>query len=536
METAKVFVAQMSPNTGDVPENCHTILSLAKEAREQGADVLLTPELSLCGLCPKDLLFQEEFLNRCAQGLEILCEKSSKYPDLKIVVGLPLKDPHGIKNAVVLISEGKILATYFKKNLSTYLDESRYFKSHNEVCPLTFEVKGIQFALCADSDLSECSFTKDDNNQTLLVLKSFPYEEGSLDLHIQSINQIVSSYEKSVISLSSTGALDGLVMGGLSIASDQDGVKKMLSPFDESTALVAITKQGILGVPESVKSESLGDYYKALVVALKTYVEKNRFKGIVLGLSGGIDSALVLKIAVDAIGARNVLAVMMPSCYTSQMSLDDAKALASNVGVRYEQIPITPAMEVYQSMLMKELSGRPEGTTAENLQARIRGMILMAISNQKGYLVLATGNKSEMAVGYSTLYGDLAGGFAPIKDVYKTRVYELCHWLNQLDPKPVFPQNILDRAPSAELREDQKDQDSLPPYDTLDSILKRYIEAGQSLKDIVDAGFDEAITRKVISMIHFAEFKRQQSPIGTKVSSRSFDQDWHFPISSSYKI
>ena len=187
-------------------------------------------------------------------------------------------------------------------------------------------------------------------------------------------------------------------------------------------------------------------------------------------------------------------------------------------------------------MLMKELSGRPEGTTAENLQARIRGMILMAISNQKGYLVLATGNKSEMAVGYSTLYGDLAGGFAPIKDVYKTRVYELCHWLNQLDPKPVFPQNILDRAPSAELREDQKDQDSLPPYDTLDSILKRYIEAGQSLKDIVDAGFDEAITRKVISMIHFAEFKRQQSPIGTKVSSRSFDQDWHFPISSSYKI
>lgn len=533
----KVAVAQLNCTVGDFEGNSRKIIEAASRAAAAGANLLLTPELSLTGYPPEDLLLRRAFYAASDAALQMLTAKLLQFPDLNVIVGHPLAREGNRFNAASLLQGGVVLGTYCKHDLPNYdvFDEQRYFTPDNR--PLVFELDGTAFGvnICEDTWFSytpECA--KSAGASVLLVLNGSPFNLGKQQQRLETVRANVSRYRMPVVYANLVGGQDELVFDGGSFVLDADGKLVATAPrFEESLLLVDF----IDGVPQPLKIESEPSeealVYSALVLGVRDYLGKNGFPGAIIGLSGGVDSALTLAIAVDALGAERVRAVMMPSQFTSAMSLDDARAMALAMNVRYDVLPIKPAFNAFLSTLAQEFRGLSWDTTEENLQARIRGTLLMALSNKYGSIVLTTGNKSETAVGYSTLYGDLAGGFAVIKDILKTLVYRLCRYRNSI--AAVIPERILTRAPTAELKADQTDQDSLPPYDVLDEIIDLYMQQGRSIAEIVAADYDEQIVRKVVRLIRLSEYKRRQSPVGIRVTHRGFGRDWRYPITNRFR-
>jgi NAD+ synthase (glutamine-hydrolysing) len=533
----KVAVAQLNCTVGDFEGNSKKIIDAAGRASAAGADLLLTPELSLTGYPPEDLLLRRAFYAASDAALQKLAAQLLQFPALRVVVGHPLAREGQRYNAASLLANGVVQGTYCKHDLPNYdvFDEQRYFTPDNR--PFVFDINGTAFGIniCEDTWFAytpECAQAA--GAQVLLVLNGSPFHLGKQQQRLQIMRTNVARFGLATVYANLVGGQDELVFDGASFVLDGRGELVALAPHFEEALLVVDFVDGEPrpgGIDDEPGQEALA--YSALVLGVRDYLGKNGFPGAIIGLSGGVDSALTLAIAVDALGAERVRAVMMPSQFTAQMSLDDAAEMASTLGVRYDVLPIKPAFDAFLATLAQEFRGLSWDTTEENLQARIRGMLLMALSNKYGSIVLTTGNKSETAVGYSTLYGDLAGGFAVIKDILKTLVYRLCRYRNAV--APVIPERILTRAPSAELKAGQTDQDSLPPYEVLDAIIEHYMEQGQSIADIVDAGFDETVVRRVVKMIRNSEYKRRQSPVGIRVTHRGFGRDWRYPITNRFR-
>ncbi|MBK6652565.1 NAD+ synthase [Zoogloea sp.] len=531
-----VAVAQLNCVVGDISGNARRILDAVARAKAAGADVVLTPELALCGYPPEDLLLRPAFLQACADELAAL---AAQVQGITALVGYPAEQDGLRFNAAAVIRDGRIVDTYFKHRLPNYevFDEERYFEPGHEAC--VFELKGVRIGvnICADVwESGAAEVARDAGAELLLVLNASPFHMNKQQRRYEVMRERIADTGLPVAYCNLVGGQDELVFDGGSFALDQDGLLAWqgASFVDELTLLQF--SDGVWrdqGVPDMRPVEA--DVYDALVLGVRDYLGKNGFPGALIGLSGGVDSALTLAIAVDALGADKVRAVMMPSPYTARMSLDDSREMVRWLGVRYDEISIEPAMKTFADMLAPQFAGLPEDTTEENLQSRIRGMLLMALSNKTGAIVLTTGNKSEMATGYATLYGDMAGGFAVIKDIYKTFVYRLCAWRNAQPGGPVIPENILTRPPSAELKPDQCDQDSLPPYEVLDAIIAAYMEEDLSPPEIIARGYPEADVRRTVGMLRRNEYKRRQAPPGVRVTQRGFGKDWRYPITSRYR-
>ena len=556
----KIAIAQINCIVGDLAGNAAKILEYCEKARAAGADLLITPELALCGYPPEDLLLRDGFYRECAVALERM---AGKVAGITLVVGHPHLDDGRRYNAASVVRDQRIVATYHKHTLPNYtvFDEERYFEPGDRAC--VFDIGEVRFGLnicedtwgplgpltvrpddamvqvginiCADAwEAKAPRAAREAGAQVLLVLNASPYHMRKQESRYDVMRERVRETGMPLVYANLVGGQDELVFDGGSFALDRQGERVCELPlFEEALGIVTVVdgqpQAGVIAPQESAEAE----VYKALVLGVRDYVGKNGFPGAIVGLSGGVDSALTLCIACDALGAERVRAVMMPSQYTAQMSLDDSRELARKLRVRYEEIPIRPVFDSFLGLLAKEFAGRPVDTTEENLQARIRGTLLMALSNKFGAIVLTTGNKSEMAVGYATLYGDMAGGFAVIKDILKTLVYRLCSYRNSLER--VIPERVLTRAPSAELRPDQTDQDSLPPYDLLDAIISGYMENDLSPAEIIEQGFDAKEVTRVVEMIHRSEYKRRQAPIGIRITHRGFGKDWRYPITSRYR-
>ena len=530
----KLAIAQINCTLGDLVGNAAKILAHAERAKQQEATLLLTPELSLCGYPPEDLLLRSGFYSACAQALHDL---ALQVYGISVVVGHPHEVGHKRYNAASVLRDGKIIATYHKHELPNYsvFDEERYF-AHGEK-PCVFEEGGVKFALSICADIWQehtARRARAAGAQVLLVLNASPYHLDKQPSRYEAILDRIGETGLAVVYANMVGGQDELVFDGASFAMDGEGkLTHQFSSFAETLGLLEIKDGNLLAgkiVSALTQEESI---YRALCLGVQDYIGKNRFPGVLLGLSGGIDSALTLAVAVDALGADQVHAVMMPSLYTAQISLDDAREMASILGVRYDELDIQPELETYLATLKNLFTGRATDTTEENLQARIRGNMLMALSNKFGALVLTTGNKSEMTVGYATLYGDMAGGFAVLKDVGKIWVYRLAHYRNSLGR--VIPERIITRPPSAELKPDQTDQDSLPPYDILDGIMAYYVEQNLTIAEIVARGYAEADVQRVVKMIRNNEYKRRQSPVGIRITDRGFGKDWRYPITVRYQ-
>lgn len=537
MSTLRIGVAQINCVVGDLDYNVRLILDAARAAQGQGADLLLTPELALCSYPPEDLLLRPDFLLGCARALAGLAlEAERAAPGLALLVGHPHLWGERCFNAASLIRAGRVEATYFKMRLPSYevFDEERYFDEGSE--PLVFEVAGVRVGvnICADvwePGAPEAAAAA--GAQVLAVLNASPWHLDKSVAREQALADRVAATGIPAVYCNLVGGQDELVFDGTSFALDRRGHIAWRAPHCRESLQVIEVRGGDIAphvLPTEASLEQ--DCYEALVLGVRDFLGKNGFRQALIGLSGGVDSALTLCIAVDALGADCVRAIMMPSPYTAQMSLDDSRELVRNLGVRYDEVSIAPAMATFQQMLKPLFGDATADTTEENVQARARMIMLMALSNKTGAIVLTTGNKSEMAVGYSTLYGDLAGGFAVIKDIYKTFVYRLCAWRNSV--KPDIPQNILIRAPSAELRPDQTDQESLPPYEILDSIIQAYMERDESPSDIVASGHEPATVHRVVTLLKRSEYKRRQAPPGVRVTERGFGKDWRYPITNRY--
>ena len=529
-----IAVAQLNLTVGDLVGNADRIIAAIEEARAAGADLLLTPELALSGYPPEDLLLRPDFYRACGRETARIAAAAR---GIVVVLGHPAEDGYERYNAASVLRDGKVIARYHKSLLPNYevFDEERYFEAGNAAC--VFECRGVRFGvnICADVwEAAPAAAALAAGAQVLLALNASPYHMNKQVQRLQVLRDRVRETGLPVLYCNMVGGQDELVFDGASFALDREGALcYQAESFVERVELLRYEAGtwlgGDLAEPRALEAEA----YEALRVGVRDYLGKNRFPGAIIGLSGGIDSALTLAIAVDALGADRVRAVMMPSPYTAQMSLDDSREMVRRLGVRYDEIPIEPAMKVFAELLAPQFAGLPADTTEENLQARIRGMILMALSNKTGAIVLTTGNKSEMATGYATLYGDMAGGFAVLKDLYKTLVFRLSDWRNTVSP--VIPQNIIDRPPSAELKPDQRDQDSLPPYEMLDAIIEAYMERDESPREIIAAGFPEAEVRRTVSMLKRNEYKRRQAPVGIRVTQRGFGRDWRYPITSRYQ-
>jgi NAD+ synthase (glutamine-hydrolysing) len=535
--TVKVAIAQINSTVGDLAGNRAKILDFSRRAAEQGADIILTPELSLTGYPPEDLLLRQSFYAKTAETFDALAAELAAFKNLHVVVGHPIAEGGARFNATSVIAGGKLLGTYCKSNLpnDTVFDEKRYFSAADQ--PFVFTVKGVRFGLniCEDTwFLPAPARAKQAGAQVLLVPNGSPYHMKKQHLRHEVMRANVTSQGLSLVYANLVGGQDELIFDGNSFVMDENGaVRAQLKHFEEDLQIVEF--DGARPVSGTVTPELPleAQVYKALVLGVHDYIGKNGFPGAIIGLSGGVDSALTLAIAVDALGADRVRAVMMPSPYTAQISFDDSRDMVQRIGVRYDEIPINDCFAAFRTTLAQEFSGLPEDTAEENIQARIRGTILMALSNKHGAIVLTTGNKSEMAVGYCTLYGDMAGGFAVIKDIAKTLVYRLCQYRNTISD--VIPQRILTRAPSAELRPDQKDQDSLPPYEVLDAIMQMYMEENRSAAEIIAAGYRNEDVQRVTRLIKISEYKRRQAPIGIRVTHRAFGRDWRYPITSRFR-
>lgn len=558
----KVALAQINVTVGDLAGNARKIVEFARRAHEAGAQLLLTPELSLCGYPPEDLLLRPAFMQACDEQLHWIASELADCSGLHVVVGHPLQREGETDlrskswavparfNAASVLAGGQVLRSYAKRELPNYqvFDERRYFVSGRDAgeAPLVFEVGGLRFGLniCEDAWFDEpARAAKAAGAQVLCVLNASPFHLGKVAEREARMAERVADVGLPLLYAHLVGGQDEVVFDGASFALDAQGqLAARAAMFEEDLLLIELDAQGhvqgqVLPLPE-LEAQAWG----ALVTGVRDYIGKNGFPGALIGLSGGIDSALVLAIAVDALGADKVRTVMMPSPYTADISWIDARDMAERLGVRYDEKSIVPMFAAFNASLAEEFQGLPLDATEENIQARIRGTLLMALSNKFGSIVLTTGNKSEMATGYCTLYGDMAGGFAVIKDVAKTLVFRLARWRNEQPTRradgtvgPIIPERIITRPPSAELRPDQKDQDSLPPYEVLDAILARYMEEDQSLAEIVAAGFDPADVERVTRLIKINEYKRRQAPIGIRITHRAFGRDWRYPITSKFR-
>ncbi|HDR8965037.1 TPA: NAD+ synthase [Burkholderia vietnamiensis] len=562
----RLALAQINVTVGDFAGNVARIVAAARAAHNDGAHLMIAPELALSGYPPEDLLLRPAFYTAAAAALEALADALREFDGLAVLVGHPLRSAAGeaaggepavdgnanrpiergvppvdTYNAASLIVGGKIVGTYRKQDLpnADVFDEKRYFATDTE--PLVFELNGVKYGviICEDAwHASAAQIAKAAGAQVLLIPNGSPYHMNKEALRIDILRARIRETGLPMVYVNLVGGQDELVFDGGSFVLDGDGVLVAKMPlFDEGHAIVEF--DGARPLPGAIAPELPVDaqVYRALVTGVRDYIGKNGFPGVLIGLSGGVDSALVLAVACDALGPERVRAVMMPSRYTADISTTDAAEMARRVGVRYDEIAIAPMFDAFRAALAGEFAGRAEDATEENIQARIRGTLLMALSNKFGSIVLTTGNKSEMAVGYCTLYGDMAGGFAVIKDIAKTQVYQLCRHRNatpDYGTRDVIPERILTRAPSAELRENQTDQDSLPPYDVLDAIMRMYMEEDRPLGEIVAAGYAEADVARVTRLIKINEYKRRQAPIGIRVTHRAFGRDWRYPITSRF--
>jgi NAD+ synthase (glutamine-hydrolysing) len=555
--TLQLCIAQLNFVVGDMAGNARKIIDAAQQAYAQGARVLVTPELAICGYAAEDLLLRPAFIDACDDALKTVARELAGLKGMHVVLGHP--EGGGIQsksvaitkrfNRATVLCEGQVLASYAKQELPNYqvFDERRYFTPGHEAC--VFEVDGVKLGLliCEDAWFEEpAQKSRDAGAQVLLVLNASPFHVGKgLEREVQMARR-VTTCRLPLVYAHLVGGQDEVIFEGRSFAMNAQAEVVARAPaFKECLQFVdvlstkdsaAVQLTGREVVPESSWEE---DLWHALVLGIRDYLGKNGFPGAILGLSGGIDSALVLALAVDAIGADKIHAVMMPSPYTADISWIDARDMVKRLNVQYDEISIAPLFEGFKTALADQFKGLAEDTTEENIQARVRGTLLMAMSNKTGAIVLTTGNKSEMATGYCTLYGDMAGGFAVIKDVVKTQVFRLAEWRNQNDPYGTgscpIPERIITRPPSAELRADQKDQDSLPPYEVLDAIVQRYMENDEGISALEADGFERADVEKVTRLIKLNEYKRRQSPVGIRVTHRSFGKDWRYPITNRFR-
>ncbi len=527
----KIAIAQMNCIVGDIAGNAKKIVTSATLAKEQGATLVVTPELSLCGYSPEDLLLRPDFLLACEDALLALAKQ---LPDITVIVGHPHQQGEQCFNAASVLEGGHVVATYHKQVLPNYgvFDEERYFVSGSEA--LVFNHCGVKLGVLICADVWESKpalLAKMAGAELLVAMNGSPFHMKKQSTRFEVLKQRAVENSLPIVYVNMVGGQDELVFDGASFVLNAQGeLMCELPAFESQLEVVDFAHAQPLHGNMTKNLPLEATVYHALKLGLADYVNKNGFPGVVIGLSGGVDSALTLALAVDAIGPDKVHAVMMPSEFTADISVNDAREMADIVGVEYSEIAIKPLYDMYLTALSPQFGDMPFDATEENLQARIRGMLLMAISNKFGSIVVTTGNKSEMAVGYCTLYGDMAGGFALLKDVPKTLVYQLCAYRNQLSS--VIPERIITRPPSAELRANQVDQDSLPPYDVLDAIIEAYVEDDLSRKDIVALGYPIEDVNRVIAMIDRNEYKRRQSPVGVRITDKGFGKDRRYPITA----
>ena len=535
--TVHVAIAQINSIVGDLDGNAAKILEACRLAHAGGAEIVVTPELSLVGYPPEDLLLRLSFYAKTACAFDALVAALKAYPGLHVVLCHPISRGGARFNAASVVRDGDLLGTYCKSALpnGAVFDEKRYFTAGDEA--LVFTVKGVTFGvnICEDTWYPHApAKARAAGAEVLLIPNGSPFHMNKQHLRYDTMRENVCAQGMSLVYANLVGGQDELIFDGNSFVLDVDGhVCARLAHCAEDLQTVEFDgSRPIVGrvVPELAVEAQV---YEALVLGVRDYVRKNGFPSVVIGMSGGVDSALTLAVAVDALGAGQVRTVMMPSPYTAEISWVDSRDMVQRVGVRYDEIPINECFMAFRATLAEEFKGLAEDTTEENIQARIRGTILMALSNKHGSIVLTTGNKSEMAVGYCTLYGDMAGGFAVLKDIAKTLVYRLCAYRNTISD--IIPQRILTRAPSAELRPDQTDQDSLPPYEVLDAIMQMYMEENLSNADILDAGYSQQDVERITRLIKINEYKRRQAPVGIRVTHRAFGRDWRYPITSKFR-
>ncbi len=535
----RITIAQSNFCVGDVKNNTEKVIELIAKAKITKSDLVVFPELALTGYPPEDLLLRKA-LYKQIEGALIAIKSASA--GIGIIVGYPDKTSSALFNACSLIRDGEIQTTYHKQNLPNYgvFDEKRYFSAGNSASLIS--VNGLSFGLTVCEDIWSSVPAKqvaDAGARLLININASPFHSSKLDEREKILRQRVDETGLNIIYLNLVGGQDELVFDGGSMIMDENGEIVFRAPqFEEGLYTFDIEENNNKPIFSSntasaAKLDHLPAIYSALVLGVRDYVGKTGFKGAVIGLSGGIDSALTLAIACDALGAENVEVLIMPSRYTADMSTEDAIEMAKILTVKYSVLPIEKPFQAFTELLAPVFEGLPADATEENLQARSRGVLMMALSNKTGKLVLTTGNKSEMSVGYATLYGDMAGGFAPLKDLSKTLTYELSEWRNA--QSEAIPQRIIDRPPTAELRADQKDEDSLPPYSTLDPILERYIELDQSPEEIIQAGFDETTVYEIVQMVDKSEYKRRQAAPGVRITKRAFGRDRRYPITSRYR-
>ncbi len=547
-DSLAIALAQLDPVVGDIDGNLARLRRARAEAARLGADLVVASELVVCGYPPEDLVLKPAFQARSVEAVRALAGDTADGGPA-MLVGSPWPEGNKVYNAALLLADGAVAASRFKVDLPNYgvFDEQRVFAGASPQGPVNFRGVRLGVMICEDmwgTEVSECLV--ESGAEILIVPNGSPYERDKHDRRIALAVARVVETGLPLVYVNQAGGQDELVFDGASFVLDADrSLAAQLPWFEESVSVTRWRRDegwrcvsGELAAPV----DGLGAVYRALMLGLGDYVAKNGFPGVILGLSGGIDSALSAAVAADALGADKVRAVMMPSRFTSQASLDLAGECARLIGIRLDSVPIEPALAAFGAMLAPAFAGREADATEENIQARARGLTLMALSNKFGHMVLSTGNKSEMSVGYATLYGDMCGGYSVLKDVYKTTVFELARWRNQQHPPRakgpagrVIPEAIIARPPTAELKENQTDQDSLPPYEQLDDILQCLIEGDMAAADIVARGHDRALVNKVWSMLDRAEYKRRQAPPGVKISARAFGRDRRYPITNAFR-
>lgn len=552
--TLRICSAQLNLIVGDMQGNAQKIIEAAKAAYAQGARLLLTPELSICAYIAEDLLLRPSFLAACDDAVKFVASETAGLKDMVIVVGHPVgRDQRGKSvtvthrtNSASVLKNGRVIENYAKRQLPNYqvFDERRYFVPGQGTCVFQAGDVSVGLLICEDAWFDEpAQLAKDAGAELLAVINASPFHVGKGYEREAMMAERAQACGLPLVYTHMVGGQDEVVFEGQSFALTGDGTLIGRAPsFEEKLFYVDVERNATalaLTAETAPARPPEDDLWDALVMGVRDYIHKNGFKSVILGLSGGIDSALVMAIAVDALGKDQVHAVMMPSPYTAGISVEDARDMAKRMGVKYDEISIRPEFEGFKASLQPLFGDKPEDATEENIQARIRGVMLMALSNKHGHLVLTTGNKSEYATGYCTLYGDMCGGFAPIKDVLKTKVFDLARWRNQHDPyrtcaNPI-PDRIITRPPSAELRPDQTDQDSLPAYEVLDAIIERYMENDMGVAELIGQGFKPEDVEKVTRLIKINEYKRRQSAEGTRVTHRGFGKDWRYPITNKFR-
>jgi NAD+ synthase len=546
--SVSVALAQLNPHLGDVSANCQKLLQMRERAAAKGADIILTPEMFLAGYPADDLVLRADFMDRIEAAISRLA-KATADGGPAIIVGAPCRDKDVLYNSAFILDGGKIVARRDKVNLPNYgvFDDKRHFTPGQLQGPVLLRGMRLGIAVCEDIWFPDlCEMLGETGAEIILSLNASPFENAKTDMRMMHAVSRMTETGLPFVYVNMVGGQDELVFDGSSFALNLGGkIASQMPSFSEGLSLLEVRSQigtchltGQISRPAAAEE----DVWRALTLGVRDYVEKNGFPGVILGLSGGVDSAIVAVLAVDALGPERVRVVMMPSDYTADISLADAEELADNLGLTLETIALRAGMDAFDSMLEASLEGTEMDVTEENIQSRLRGMILMALSNKFGNMVLATGNKSEYAAGYSTLYGDMCGGFAPIKDVWKTEIFKLCEWRNTALPRgvlgpdgEVIPRRIITRPPSAELRPDQQDTDSLPPYDILDAILIALTEEMADTDTIVSRGYERETVERVSAMLFRTEYKRFQAAPGPKVTPRAFGRDRRLPLTSGFK-